>query len=579
MGYILVQNLIIDGRISNPNSLLKLYFTRSIQWSNYSIETLKIFCKNLVLPLEIEGCDMNTSQPNHSLKLHLLQWTLDSLTKRLPSPLIMDDFSRMLIGFTLKSWYKAQENVTENHLCYKYNVNLEDNIHDSVESVTNEDIERCYLSLRLKIGLPFEQNHDSNIVKPPNEYNFDNPYVTEDLDYLINNLIQIVSSERENLNSLITKTVLIARIISDLKAMKMIPCYFDEFCLVHELRNCLSKIVDQIQRSDWSRNIRYTLEITKALILLYQTKYDKDVSDIILDKTTIPVLKKIYEISKIKSDEFEPDTKTAQCKLNSVIVLAWYCSMSKGTEISDNQIIIMSTLLKLKKYSLLVNADVTCVMTILEIIVNVPLEMVTDEFVDLLMEFIEELFEQWQRDDNVNRSLLQMIPNIFKKLIFIRNADKIHNVLMMCKHYNNEIIKGRFGESTQLSLVNCLTDIVKHREFHDTEVKVLDHKIFVSFVNSPYYLVRLESLRYIYSIFSMKEIDYDWKNKFFKEMENHIDGFFILHGELSPEEVKEERLLRSISVMQILATVICSKSIFQSPALFTLMRVALDKSE
>lgn len=578
-GCLLVQNLISYKKISNPNALLKLYLTKSIQCSSSSILTLKILCENIVLPNEIKDFDMNsTLLTNNSLKLQLMQWILNTPTRRLMDPLSIEEFSKILIGFTLKSWYKPHNSIFQDH-CKKYYIDLDNNLYDDQKTISMDDIERCYLSVNFKGDLvdKDDSNRDMPIL---NEKNIDNPYVVEDLDFLIHNLIQMVQAEDSDkeLSSFITKTAIIANVISNLKVMNMIQCSFDESCLVNELKTCLSKIFDQIININWSKSIRITLEITKALITLYQTEYDIQVKDIILTSMSFQNLKKIYDISKIEIDEFEPDTKSSLCIINSITVLALYSCLDTEGEISELQMKIASTLLKLKKYSLSMKVDVVCVLTMLEIFSNVPNSVLTEELGELLMSFLMDVFESWHKDDKVNRCLLHLLPNILKKLVYIdENNVHIHNVLTICKHYHDKFTKGVFGQLTHLSLVQCLNNIVKHTAFHNTGIEVLKYDVFTNFVISSNYLVRLESLNVIHSIFSNKNLSNIWKIEFFDKLNEAIYNVFLMQRQLSDDEVQEERLLRSTSAMQVLATVIRSKSTFQGPALFTLARIVVDK--
>lgn len=577
--FILLQKLISNEKISNPNLLIKLYLTKSVQQTDAGIQTLNILCENIHLSNDIKECDTNsTSLTNNSIKLQLLQWTLNSLNNQSIGQVRIEKFSKMLVGFTLKSWYKSLSN-NEEGKCY---INLENYINDDKKGVSSEDIERCYLSLKFKSDLPYRFDDLSSI---PNETScksdIDNPFNVDDVDFLVNILLQIVQTEDaiKDLSLFIVKTALIARIITDLKAMRMIQCSFDEFILVGELQNCLNKIFDLICEVNWSKSIRYTLEVTKSLKFLYQTKYDNLINDIILNLTNLQVLKKVYEILKIETDEFDIISKISQSKINASIVLSSYCCMNSGTELSDSQIKITSTLLKLKKYSLKFKSDVISVLTMLEIFSNIPIEMITEVFVQLLMTFIQEIFEEWHKDDEVINTLLRLLPNFLDIAVHLEDKDNIHNLFLICKLFHDRFAKGLFGQLTHLSLVQCLNNIVKHNAFYNSENEILDHKVFITFVNSPYYLVRLESLRYIHTIFSTEKIDYSWKMKFFDELKEVADKIFLLQRQLSDDEIQEEKVLRSTSSVQILSTIICSKSVFQSSALFTLLRIVNEKSK
>ncbi|XP_011494720.1 PREDICTED: serine-protein kinase ATM [Ceratosolen solmsi marchali] len=579
-GYILVQNLIIYEKISNPNTFLKLYLTKSIQWSNFSIQTLRIFCENIVLPNEIEDFNKNfTLSTNNSLKIQLLEWTLNMTIRRLTIPLPIEAYSKILIGFTLKSWYKILKNDSQNNFYNSCNMNFKHKF-DNVETIATEDIERCYLSLKFQTGLFVVQtnNEDMQIL---NENNTENPYIIEDLNFLIKSLIQSVqvNDRDKDFNSFITKTTLMAKVISDLKAMKMIECNFDEFCLVNELKICLTKIVDHITNINWSKATRLTLEITKSLILLCDTNYDVVINDIILRSINFQMLKKIYNICKIEDDEFEPDSNTDECKINAITILALYCCIDAGSEMSELQIKISSTLLKLKKYSLSIQSDVICVTTILNIFVNMSNNLIREEFIELLVNFIIELFEEWRKDNIITHCLLQHLPKILEKITYTEDKDNIniHNILLICKLYHDCFAKGVYGQLTHLSFINCLNNIIKDKKIFNTKIDILNDQMFITFINSPYYLVRFENLKCLNSIFSSSKFEHSWKSNFFDKLEDAIYKLFLIQRELNIQELQEERLLRSTSALQTLAVVICSKSTFQSSALFTLLKIVVDK--
>ncbi|XP_058790954.1 serine-protein kinase ATM [Phymastichus coffea] len=576
-GCTLVQNLIYYKRISNPESILKLFTTQSIQKSSHSIRTLEVFCHNNVLP----NCELNTIHlTNNSLKLQLMQWSLHPFPKRFTSPLSIENFSKLLIGFTLKTWYKQNRRTLQVDCNDEYYINMEQNCYENMQSLTIDKIEQCYLSLNLKTSVPFA-SRINNLVQMWDETILDNPFNSKDLDYLVNNLLQIVKTDKaeKELNTFIMKTALIAVVISDLKAMNMIKSTLDEFCLVTELQTCLSKIMNEMKCISWSKYIKrtchYVLEITKALILLYQTKYDAEVNSIIIKATECDFVKKLYEIRKFKNSE---SNTLQECQINVMIVLALFSCMESGGSITDLQVKIASSLLKLEKYNLLVVTDVIGVLTTLQIFSNISVKMVTDELMELLMDFMLELFNDWHRDDKVTRYLLQLFPKFLDKIILLYNKVHVHNIFLVCKHYHNKFLKGEFGQLVHLSLVTCLNSIIKHTTFsYDAEENVLNDDIFITFIKSSYYLVRLESLKCIHSIFSSKKIADFWKQSFFDKLKDSVENIFVIQRELSVDEIQEERLMRSISVMQILTTIICSQSIFQSSVLLTLSQVIVDK--
>ncbi|KAJ8666945.1 hypothetical protein QAD02_008607 [Eretmocerus hayati] len=578
-GFLLVQSLISHGKISNPNSLLKLYLTKSIQVTNFSILALETLCENFTLPHNMADCDMNTSSANNSLKLQLMQWTLNAINRRPPSPIILKKLSKMLIGFTLKTWYRTSEEISDDDPYDKHCVDLKNNSYEKAGTITTDDIDKCYLSVKLKMDFPKNESN-KNKISPAVEETNENPFVAEDLDVLSTRLVYALHEYEtdQNLTSLIVKTALVAKIISDLKALKMITFNFSEFCLVGELQMSLTNIFDQVHSVNWSKSIRYTLDVTEALILLYQPYYDVLVNDLILTSTSLPTLKKIYDVFKLENDEFQTDTKITQCKLNVVIVLASFCCLNSDSEMMDLQVKIASTILKLHKYQLYLDSDVVCVVTMLDIFSKIPHAVLTNEFIDIMMDFVEEIFDQWRRDDRINRCLLRVLPKLVEKILHLKDEDRLHNALLICKHYHDDFDRDRFGQMTHLSLVQCLNSMVKMNVLQATEEKVIDPKVFVTFVKSPFYLVRLTSLQCIHSILSMKNLGDDWKKEFFDNLVEAVTSFFLLQREMTSDEKKEERILRSISTMQIFGTVFCSGSAFQSSALLNLLLTSVERN-
>uniref|UniRef100_A0ABD2WPC0 Serine/threonine-protein kinase ATM n=1 Tax=Trichogramma kaykai TaxID=54128 RepID=A0ABD2WPC0_9HYME len=576
-GCILVQWLISREKVSNPNILLKLYLTSSIQWSNDSIETLKVFCEHNLIPNTIEGYDMSSSSiTNDSIKIQLLQWTLNTLTKHLNNPLKIPDFSKVLIGFTLKSWYKLKkpsQNVVENHF-----ISSENNPYDNIKDIEMKHIEECYLSLKLQGDLPINKQECLNA--EANE-DLDYSYGMNIMNYLVNSLSSSIQTEitDKDLSSVITKAVVLATFISDLKAMKMIPCSFDEFYLVNDFKEYLTRIMNHIININWSRNIRCTLEITKSLMTLYRSQYDESINQIILDLTEFLALKKIYDIAKISMDEFQSDEKIPQCKRNANIILASYCCIKTNNELSEDQMKIANTLLIFDKYDLSIKSHAVGVITLLDILMDIPQSVMNADFIKLLMEFINELFNYWCKDDKINRFLLSKLPILLEKFLKFGDENNSRKISEIIQLYHDYFAKGAFGQMSHLSLIQCFNCIVENRALASlvNDNVVLNQDIFTTFLKSPYYLVRYECIKYLQSLFSSKNISNLWKQDYFIKFKVAVYEIFLVDRELTDQAKSEERELRSVSAMQFLATVICSKSSFQSQALFMMLQIIVEK--
>ena len=444
------------------------------------------------------------------------------------------------------------------------------------------DIERYYLSQELNTD--FSDHKNLKVLDIQTDVNTDIPYSQQDFEHLVSSFLRILDAEKENkdLCSFIKKITLLGKLLSDLYMMKMIPCDFENFCLTENFNSYLTKIYNQILSIDPSKiNLKILLDILKSLNVLYRTRYNLKINNIIISSTSFNVLKKIITFAKIEVDDEDNDLDkdlAYQCKIYALNALALYCCLGNGSEISELQIKIVKSLLKSEKYSLKEESDMKLVFMILNSLSNMPYEMLNNTFLVSIDEFLVIVFIEWHMDYKVSQCLLLLLPKFLRQAVHI-NYDTA-NLLNIC--HNFYILfkdKKQFGQIVQLSMVKCLNEIIKEKELCRNEKVILNSEVILYFINNIYFSVREESLAYVNDIYSKDNLSFDWKFDFMTRLKNIANEMFVIDKPDDHQIILDELKIRSVNVVKLFTNIVKSQSFFESMALSTLIEISVKKSK
>ena len=582
----------------NLSSLLKTYVKKTMSWSQSSLQSLLLICRYTTLPESLSDLNMNSLAQNNvsPLETQLLQWVSNIPWKKLVNVESIENISELLIGLTLKSWSKDFKN----------------NFKESAEALNDNlsEIEKMYLAMQYKIDIfrkTIKSREDQTIKQSKRQCNKDNlPALYSQLEDICKD-----SDESDDLSIIIVKCALIARILSDLKDMDVLQNGFQDFPLMPLFQKFLEKISQVLVETDLTK-IRHKklLHVMKVLRILYQVTSDRSVNQIIVNFTSVGALQKIYAFlqniedsdTKSKAEMYQANSDLDfTCKdilmklaneeaerVSVVKTLALYCVPPTEGELLQKQEQLLCGLLDSDRYDFKSSNDTELVLMILEIVHKSERSIHTESSIVAVMNLLIISFQYLYKDQTSARKILCLIPKVLTAAIKldqnVSNLVKIivyfHNLLQE----RNKDIKQSYGPAMHLEFLKCLEKLILldpsfrfavHSETTNEKVPIIEY--FLEYVNSPFYIVRMETARCIYSAVASSEIDHCWKISFFEKLKIILKDSFITNRKLKDNEKPDERIMRVTSTLHIISAVIYGSDLLKCQALFTLIYLAAQK--
>ncbi|XP_033207323.1 serine-protein kinase ATM-like isoform X2 [Belonocnema kinseyi] len=603
----LLRYLIENEKVMNLSSLLKTYVTKTISWSHSSLQSLLVVCRYTTLPESLSDLNMNLSSAQNVASLlatQLLQWASNIPWEKLVTLDSVENISELLIRLTLKSWSK---DLKKSFKKYIEPLNPEQLYYPNNLS----EIEKCYLAMEYKIDI-FRKTGQSHAAQTIIEQS-KQLYMKDNLHVLYSLLEEICkpADNGDGLRTIIVKCALLARIISDLNEMNLFQNGLEDFPLMPLFQKFLKNIFHILSENDLAKfRHKALLHVMKVLRILFQTTPNRSVNKIIVHCTPVEALQNIHAFlqsrdgSDIRSkarmlqatsdvDFSGKDIKKEQANKNAerisvVKTLALYCCTATEGVMLEVQEELLCSLLNSDRYDFKSYDDTELVLMILEIVIKSESSMHTESSIVAVMNLLIESFQYLYKDQTSARRMLSVIPKVLTIAMKLdQNVDNLVKIIVYFHNLlkeKNEDIKKTYGPSMYLEFLKCLEKLIlldplfkfsNHSESIGERVPIIEY--LLEYVNSPFYTVRLETARCVYSAFASHEIDHGWKISFFDKLKIVLMDAFITNRKLDNNEKPDERMTRVTSTLYVISAVIYGSDLLKCQALFTLIYLASQK--
>lgn len=609
LGHALLQSIIENRSALNATGFLHLYSTNAIRWSASSVKTLLTFCEYTPIPEELIGSGVTSSTKlEGSTRISLLKWSLEIPPFTQVSQVPVVDLANLLTALVVRSWYNHEFRDYRNFQDFEYQRNVQsheamkNDLFDDREGKILNDIENCNLSLDFR-----QKKRDPVDPEKPikNETNLRIFHLQESLQFLIESLTNYVSDNLTlgDLERDIKKMTVIAKVLSNLVELN-IQCEPQIIKLSNVFESCFksksSLIVNETAPKLWS-----FVQIIEALEILYKTRYHRDVSKILIKSSSMEYLQFIYELlSEDDGDDGDDDEENSpnfsnihakhcrkglenrsfrelseSCRLSnsSYKILTYFCCTAIEDRMTDAQKRVLKNLLKIDLYES--NADVRRALDILKTCgMSEKLIGTSEESLEIANNFIRKLLTSRVKDETVVRGILHVFPYFFKASMAIGGEKE--KLLELLSTINKRLKKEKYGPMVHADFVKCVSEIIRFNpstswpssQFVESSLII---EILVSYINSPFYLVRLETVRALRVVFAAKNLEIPSKVKFFAQIESAIPELFSTAGIILNESEKMDEIqTRTITAVQIYATILGANEFLSNQALYSMIALA-----
>lgn len=633
-----LQCLIKHKKVIDSNGLLNLYLKDTITWSKSSIHTLLIFCKHNVIQnsVGLSSSENNfTSNNENPVKVRLLRWVLAMPQDKWNSQLPIADICELVVGLTLKSWYNTeQSNVSSisHQLRAERITDTNSEIDQTLEynyprsDIT--DMERVHLLTALEGNL-CEKTVEKR-VSNSKEVRDNVMCVREYRDLLIKDLIEqnVAISDLGSTHAFIMQTVVMSKVISNLERLKLAHENMKETLgsvvknLLEEVSLTIEEITTSKKKSKWN-NLANVLD---ALCLLFKTRYENDILDIIISSTKFEILAKILRLTKLEitsdesamgdqntsviylenmnhlsdrhriskeNDDFQETNSlsdTSNIRMKACSVLGTFCAMVNDNAMSKIQENLQVTLLKTDYiYDLEQICDFKMALTVLELLINSELTHFSDNITGESLKLLQELCCTWHKDEEAARKILNILPKLFIRLNTFGGLIQQQNSLRILASFHKLLQDNKYGPMVYISFIECLETIAKIDSTfswamwkcntgseYGNETPVVEE--LLAYIQNPFHAVRLKAISCLHTIFTSKNVDFEWLKEFFSKLGRAMNDLLIVKQEVKQKVKEDERENRIASSLHIMASVVLCSPIFRSEALFAIFRFAVDKN-
>lgn len=581
----LLQLMIEHEKCVNPRAFLRSYLT-SVKWSRHSVQTLLVFCENHPLP------NVSTTLGNNgveseadSLKLSLMKWALDIPWYEDCLEMSIEELSKLLIGLTLKSWFKKDKS-TEGEVQSSTLFNGEDK--SNIDCLIYKNLNKCYKALEYKMDT--EESKSNKVGLSQEIKNIGISYDKKTLDFLLGQVEELNSDNTTKIHVSLAKTTLICKLTSCLLQLDMVTT---------EAQNRLSDIIGYSLNASFelitADDIRmnkyfYLTQVTTALTDLYQQVYHQQIEEQILTSTTRDVLKSVYSLVNISlnlDDEMSgasalKNQPIEKIKLGTLKALTLFCCKCDSTFMNNIQENLLKNVLKLDLYEKGSTADFEMAMNILELLSQCEDNRLGDSAIENAVKLLVHLYTCHRKDEKAVRWILRLIPRFLK--ISLDRGQFTDSLIEILSHLRGLLSDKRHGPLVHLSFVECLCEVAKldpsfarlRWTIRGSNVPIVEE--ILTYVNSPFYLVRLQTIDCLKIVFSSRDIEAEWKIDFFKRLKEIVIDSFVVDRTLEKREIADERETRVASTLHIFACVVSASGFLQNEALMSLLQLTVDKS-
>lgn len=584
LGHDLIQSLIENGKISNYDVIIRAFVTRAMKWSPSSVRTLLLLCRHATLPEKMSETDeILSSEP---LKCQLLKWVLNIPWQSNFTEFPLNDLTEILSTFPLKFWCRDSVNNLRFVPSDGENIQIrnETSLLDDIKQISLSDINRCHSSQALEIDLFQDLKKERNSTCNDEDIKFSPLWQKADLDFLMSELCDFLKEDFNfaNIVKNIMKLMIVARTISGFEILNL-----EEIPLYDIIQNSLEKIFNFVESIDFSKyRLADSEAILNALSVFFQATYHDKVTETILSSINQSSLSYIYCILTI--DRFSiAEGAMFPCPNINEPIDADFPAESSLVELSKETILKLRVTRALKNFSCLnvlrmneiqeelikslirnnvmemsTNVDIKIATLILEII-NRDI-IFSEDILESLIEYLVLLFSAFYRNQKIVRYVLKILPVFYKHATKIGLfSEKFQSILL---EIDRNIKKEMHGPLVHLEFLKCIGKMfATDATFKSLSQDNSPAELILNYVDNPFLIVRLETARCVYRIFSSREIDMTWKRNFYEK---------LIEISMNEEIFSKTK----ISSLYIIAAVISGDDNFQKQVLSCLLQLHVSQN-
>lgn len=607
-GHYFLQYLIENDKVMDLNTLLKAYVLKTMNWSVFSLQTLLMICHHTTLPetlIEFSSnisCEKSNMTP---LETQLLEWVSNISWKKILTLDSIKIISQLFIGLTLKSWNRNTITISKESSVL---------INGSMQNLGNHtELETCYLASKFCINIFSESDNlkyfDSEELKNSHKEPLKHFHNKKHLNALYLQLENILkpTNKSESVRILIVQCALIARVITDLIEIGAIENDLSNVPLMPLFEQNLEKIFKFLSDTDLTiLQHKNTLHMMKTLRILFQVTTNRSINQILINSSAdnVKALQNLYSFLQsresvdisvrsqeltitndtdfIGNDKLREQSYNEEERKSTAKTLILYCCVPTENELIGIQENLLQSLLNSDGYNFKSSKDIEVILNILEIISNSEISIHTQQSVETITNLLEQLFPYLYKNQENAQQLLIWLPKFLKIAIKFEYVCHLLNIV----RYFQELLqekkdaprKQSYGPSMHINFLKCLKQMIvidSSLKFLTQNESIIDY--LLDYINSSFYIVRLEAARCVFQLFSSKNIDYEWKMNFFEKLKLKLNDAFVISMKLENFEKSDELMTRGASMLYIISAIFYGCNFFKLPALFTLVYLAAEK--
>ncbi|XP_012270271.1 serine-protein kinase ATM [Orussus abietinus] len=601
----ILQKLIEANKAVNPNAFLNLYLKSIIKWSSLSLKTLISFCEHSKIPRRMsqgDGDQSCTSSEQESVKRLLLEWVFNISWSKMIMQNAVDDCSFLLVGLTLKTWSKSRKSSLKKGPVKK-------NASFDLDSSDFKVVERCYLAMNFEVDLyDLEEERHVEVAEKKGV-----SCVKEDVEFLIRTIVHVASEDSDDISVLVIRAALIAKILPKMAELEVIR-EKQKPIVMEALRSALEKVATSLAASNLLTSkyrFPYIMNILISLKTLYSGGYDDEVAQVIVSATTKNMLRNVFDLVNVEENYYEDEVRTVNVNLEDytdfrnrmhlegqrsagsktssrdlvraevVNALIGFCCLTPENAMTDLQENLLKNFLKIDVYEDASLSDLKIAMSVLEAFGSCKAQVVCNSTMTRAFDLLLHLSRSNFKDEECARKILSVLP---RYLDLARNfALHQQELLEVLWTIRERLLANNYGHAVYVEYIKCLSELARldptftwARWSNEDEESVPIVEDMFTFVDSPFYVVRLEVARSVKVLFS-RSTSVQWQASFLQKLLKATMNSFTVNRNLEGCEKADERACRVASALHVFATVISSSDFFQGRALIAMYHLVFGK--
>ncbi|XP_034946679.1 serine-protein kinase ATM [Chelonus insularis] len=606
-GHELLQLLITNFNTLSISELLYLYINNEIPWSSFSINTLYVICQHVNITHYIEEYRL----PNDLVKNRLINWILNIPSCRAVKSDTILSSGKVLIYLILKTWFKDNSNVSINQKIFQDNTNTNDNtLFDLLANIS-----KYYLSLSLELDIFKTDDVSLCTINSNDNTKLIQPILSEEtLSSIVTKLCELLDDHEKNVegvSKLIYDLSIVATFISSLLEINVERNHKELEKLLNSFTRSIASLYKFIYENDLlNRKHMYIIDLIRALITLYETPYSHTIATIIIEQCPLDFLRKLLELVNFENKEELGRTEedlgikyfecifdirdNSQCKqrsrrlslghikvsddhaitIGAHKIIALFGCIDSGGKIFEIQQKLLENILQVEIYAPTVIGNFWQASLFLQTLTKCREDFFSKEFINKVIEFLNQLTHKWKRDYNAVKGITEILPLFCKHLTFV--GETMQTILEIFLYTHHLILANRFGSAVCLSFLKSLHQFIQVKSSleilsKDTTQKTITiNDVLLRYIGSAFFVVRFETIKIIHDIFQSKTLEIPKKTSFLETIKESVLKLFDIQ-DISSKQDEWNNIIST--TLYTLGSIINSSGFFQTNVLIFMLNL------